>query len=196
MELGWIVIIIVVLIVIYYFWSRLQPSKPGTPRINDEQPDVFEFDEDTNQIAPNVRRKVRFVAPPQNMPGGKQRVKITADKLPSTQGAEPPAAKNITLDTIVIEPQVQLAETNEVIYDFDPALEMTIFYKQSDAAKTTLDENGVPRLSIITGYHGNDGWKFERLPTTVTPDSENGGGTLTGQVSTLHPQDPAWVGHP
>lgn len=196
MEPIWIVIIIVVLIAIYYFWSRLQPPKPGTPRINDEQPDVFEFDPDTDQLAPIIRRKVRFVAPPQNMRGGKQRVTITPDKLPSTQGAEPPAAKNISLDVMVIEPQVQLAETNEYVYDFDPPLELTIFYKKEDAAKTTLDDNGVPRLSIITGYHSPDGWKFERLSTTVTPDPQTEGGTLTAQVSTLHPQDPAWVGHP
>lgn len=194
-----IIIVVVVLVVLYLLFRRSQPAPPpANGNGGDGDSTTFTFDTERDALVPTVARKVTIVAPSRTI--GQAKHKVTVEPRPLKDVGDwtkPPDGKGIDeLVVLVINPAVRDDVTKEELYDFPTALEYTVQYLPEDAAKSTLDADGKPRLSIITGYSADDGWKWERHETTVTPDSKTGGGTLTAKINQLHPKDPQWIGRP
>ena len=89
------------------------------------------------------------------------------------------------------------------IFEFPSGEEVTlqIEYTAEDALGSDYnpaDPEDKPKLSIITGWGRVDNivTTWQRNETTVTPNRETGGGTLTTTFTELHPNDPQWVGRP
>ncbi|RIK24605.1 MAG: hypothetical protein DCC52_12225 [Chloroflexi bacterium] len=158
---------------------------------------MFTFDPESDALKPMSRRKVTITAPAQMLRGARRKLVVEAQPLPSLGELKIPANKGIEkLLVLVIDDRVRDAETRDEVYEFEKPLTYVIEYTKEDIAATTLNADGTPRLSIVTGYQTQDGWKFERLPTKVTPNPKTGGGTLTAQVKTLQPLDPKWISIP
>ncbi len=191
--MPWLVVIIFIVLgaLAYYFWrsqNRLRTPSEGEP-----MPQTFDFDEQEGR----VRRKLRVIAAEQTVAGKRQKVRIELRALPDVTNLKPPPEKQIdALLSVVINPVVYASETGESLTTFNPPLTVTVHYKKQDAEMTTESKDGTPQLSLVSAYESDDGWRFEKLPTTVTPNSGGNGGTLTAQLSTLEPGDPLWVGKP
>jgi hypothetical protein len=189
-----LVIVVFVLLVLAALWARTQ-SRTGSPDGPVIPDDTFDFDEDSDQIAPTARRKTHIVAPAQDTPDGKRRLDITANALPNLTGVTPPPEKNIDAILVtVLNPSVRFLDSDIEVNDFAPPLTLVVDYKAEDAEATTT-EGGKPRLSLAAVYQSNEGWRFERLNTDVTPYAE-GGGTLTASLGTLQPNDPVVMCRP
>lgn len=187
-------IVIFVVLVAIALWRTQQ----GTNRVDIVTPTTqeFEFDEDTQNITRMTMRKIRITAPPQTREGKQYNLNVVPQPLPNTQNVVIPEGKNLdALVTPVLNPRVEYADNVQELYIFDPPLTVRINYDKQDAdAAQSVD--GVPQLSIVTGYNTADGWKLERLATTVIPDSETGGGICTALLSNLQPADPIFLGRP
>lgn len=182
---------------ILYFAFRSAGGNPSEKGKSVGSDDVFEFDGSEENLATNVRRRVQIIAPAQPSGNGTRKISIEALPLPQTGELKPPESKGITeLLVTVINPRAQYADTRQEVNDFANPLTMTIHYTAKEFAATDVGENGQPRLSIVVGYQDNAGWHFERLATTVSHNPETQGGTLTAQIQTLHPKDPAWISRP
>lgn len=195
--MPWFVVIlfVVLAIVAYYFW-RSQNERLRAPSSEDEMSQTFDFPEQAGAVALN-RRTLRIIAPTQIVRGKKQKIRVELAPLPAIGVLKPPPEKGIdALLALVVNPMVLAQDTGDALTAFDPPLTITVQYKKEDAAETSTDEKGIPKLSIVCGYEAEDGWRFEKLPTTVTPDAKGNGGTLTAQLKTLAPKDPLWVGKP
>jgi|GEM_PF-2658431 hypothetical protein len=189
--------IAIVLLVIFYFLFRRTPEVPPPGGKGSADEDTFVFDPTQEAARAFARRKVTVIAPAQMMDGIQRRLVVEADSLPTLPAMEIPKEKGIdALGVLVINDRVRLADSDQEVYEFDPPLTYVIEYTKEDAASAPTNLDGTPRLSIVTGYHAEDGWKFERLPTTLQPDSATGGGTLTAQIANMHPKDPKWIGNP
>jgi hypothetical protein len=158
---------------------------------------MFTFDPQQNVAKPPSRRKVTVTAPVQKIGGAKRRLRVEAGDLPTLAEIQVPKGKGIdALLVLVINDRVLFADSDQEIYEFDPPLSYAIEYTKEDAAAAPQDANGIPKLSIVTGYQAEDGWKFERLDTQVEPNPATGGGMLTAKQSNMHPKDPKWIGIP
>jgi hypothetical protein len=189
--------IAIVLLVIFYFLFRRTPEVPPPGGKGSTDEETFVFDPKQEATRAFVRRKVTVTAPAQIVGGVKHNLTVEADSLPALPEMEIPKEKGIdALVVLVINDRVHLADADQEIYEFDPPLTYVIEYTKEDTASAPANLDGTPRLSIVTGYRADDGWKFERLPTTVQPNSETGGGTLTAQIANMHPKDPKWIGNP
>lgn len=148
------------------------------------------------QGQPHVVRNVSLEGQDQRYKRTTKKLDIQAAPLPDLSDAKPRPDKGIEgLVTVVMHPLVRFQDADEIIEIFDPPLELDVEYTQADVQATTLDDKGAPRLSLCLGYPTEQGWKWERLKTRVTPSSDSAG-TLHAQVRTLHPQDPVWIGRP
>jgi len=194
-----LVIVALIILIILALWgrSRQNQGESGKDDGNNANEDVFTFTENTDESAiPVAARTVQIAAPVQTLRGKATHLKIVANPLSQVGAPVLPEGKGIDqLMVLVLNSSVRDSQTDDELYEFSPPLRMTINYKAADASKAPTDDKGVPRLSIVTGYQVDNGWRFERLPTTVTPGA-NGGGTLQANISTLHPQDPHWIGVP
>lgn len=174
--------------ILYFF--RLRSSTP--PRPDRLGSDTFTFTPEPTDAVPLVKRKVTIVAPPQTTAKGSARVKITAQPLPADPPAPPPAGKGIErLITTVINPSVTNADTGAALSDFDPPFSVTIEYTDADAEAGGA-KDGRPRLSLVTFYQAQDGWRWERLTTEVDAERRQ----LKAQLRTLQPKDPFGIGAP
>lgn len=192
-----VVFIAVVLIVIFYFLSRRQRPVPNPPGVSETESDTYEFAPDDQSLSPVAGRIVRVVAPAQMIGGAKRRLQVIPRPLSGVGEASVPAGKNFALITLVLNPEVQRLDNGDPVSDFPDPLTLTFYYTARDAAATDKNADGSPQLSIISGYLSkNDGWRMERLDTTVTPDPNTGGGTLEAKLDTLYPNDPQWIGRP
>lgn len=185
------------LLVIFYFLFRRAPASGPDETGKSTEQDTFTFDPQSDTLKPVSRRKVTVTAPAQTIAGVKRRLRVEAKDLPSLEDIQAPEGKGILkLLVLLIDDRVMLADTDEEIYEFDPPLTYAVEYTQEDAAAAPKNADGTPTLSIVTGYPAEDGWKFERLDTKVESNPATGGGTLTAEQWTMHPQDPKWVGIP
>lgn len=184
------------LLVVFYFLFRRKPAQsPGQDDKLAEQ-DVFIFDPAREQIKPLSRRKVTVMAPAQTVAGVKRKLRVEAKNLP-TIDVQVPQGKGIdALLVLVIDDRVMLADSDQELFEFNPPLTYSIEYTKEDAEGVSKNVDGTPKLSIVTGYRADDGWKFERLNTKVEPNSATGGGTLTAELANMHPKDPKWIGNP
>lgn len=189
--------IAIVLLVIFYFLFRRRPGKTVNPNENggtDE--DMFVFDPQQEAVKLQARRKVS-VNVPQTVNGVRRKLVVEANTLPTLPDLQVPAGKGIDkLLVLVIDDRIRTRDTKEDVYQFDSPVTYTIEYTKEDAAATTMNADGTPRLSIVAGWQVGDVWKFQRLQTTVTPNPKTGGGTLTARVKNLQPADPKWIGIP
>ncbi|MBI4674378.1 MAG: hypothetical protein HY741_22265 [Chloroflexi bacterium] len=195
--MPWLAIVafVVFVIVVYYFWHS-QNEGVGAPPSEDNVAQTFDYEEQDGAAA-LVRRKLRVVVPAQKGKGKPQKVRIDLKRLPALDSLKPPPEKHIdALLAVVINPVIFASESGEQLTTFDPPLTITIHYEEQDAALTTNSSDGVPQLSIVTVYESSDGWRFEKLQTTVSPNPNGNGGTLTAQVTTLEPDDPFCMGMP
>ncbi len=159
------------------------------------QADTFEFDEDTDSVSPTTQRHTLIRAPVQTIGGVKHRLSVVANPLPMGGIPDVPPDKGIEeLVLTVINPAVRTADTGEELFDFNPPLEITVNYKEQDAGSAQTAQ--APRLSLVTLYPVEGGWRMERLPTQVQPDKVEGGGTLSAKIRTLRPSDPVAIGRP
>jgi hypothetical protein len=145
----------------------------------------------------HVTRNVALDGQPQNHKGKKRKIQVRAAPLPvAVAPAAPPREKGIhALITIVLNPVVTVGDAEEEIEIFDPPLEVHVDYTESDVKATTLNPKGVPQLSLTLGYPTEQGWKWERLETEVTPSSKTTG-TLHAKIHALRPKDPVWISRP
>lgn len=197
MEMPWIALgaFIVLAIVFYYFW-RSRNARTETPQMEDNVPQSFDF-EAAEELTALVRRKTNIVAATQSVKGKRQKLRIELKPVPAVSELKPPPEKKIDLLLdVALNPAVYAAETGDEVSTFDPPLTVTIYYNQEDVKATTLSSNGAPQLSIVSAYPSPTGWRFEKLPTTVAPNPNGDGGTLTTQVTTLEPNDPFCIGKP
>lgn len=182
--------IVLVLIVLTASGRRGRPAPPPTDA------DTFDFEADNDAAIPTVRRATHIVAPVQQINGSPRHLSISVTQLPNMTGVQPPPEKDIAaIFAVIINPRVVIAGTETEVYDFADSLTVTVNYTGEDAAAYPVGADGNPTLSLATAYQTDDGWKFEKLATTVTPDN-SGGGTLTAALSTLHPKDPLIGCHP
>lgn len=185
------------LLVIFYFLFRRAPGPGPDEKGKSAEQDTFVFDPQSDTIKPVSRRKVTVTVPAQTIAGVKHRLRVEAKDLPGLEDIQVPQGKGIDkLLVLLIDDRVMLADTDEEIYEFDPPLTYAVEYTQADAAAAPKNADGKPTLSVVTGYLAEDGWKFERLNTTVESNPVTGGGTLTAEQRTMHPLDPKWVGVP
>jgi hypothetical protein len=190
-----LVLVVFVLLVLFAVAQRIQKNgdTPGEPIIAD---DAFDFEEDTENISPTVRRKTRIVAPVQSAGGGKRKLTIRPMPLQNLTGVTPPPEKGIDAILVtVLNPSARFVDSETEVYNFDPPLTLMVSYKPEDQAATS-SQNGTPQLSLATVYQSEKGWRFERLPTTVRPNSTNEGGTLIASLKTLQPNDPVVMCRP
>ncbi len=194
--MPWIALILFgALVLAFYFFWRSRNQGVGTLPTEDTMPQAFSFDEDGARAL--ASRKFAIVAARQWNKGKRQKVRVELKPLPTFDNLKPPPEKQIdALLAAVANPIVYADETGEQLSTFDPPLTITIHYKNQDAAKTKSSADGVPQLSIVSAYQSPDGWRFEKLPTIVTPNSNGEGGTLVAQLKTLEPTDPLFVGAP
>lgn len=191
--------IAIAILVIFYFLFRRPSEGIKNPNEKEEgnEDEMFVFDPERDGISRLSRRKVTIVAPAQTINGSRRKLVVEANPLPDLTGLEIPEGKGIDkLVVLVIDDRVRTRDTREEVYIFERPLTYTVEYTKEDAAATTTKPDGTPRLSIVTGYQAADGWKFERLDTTVTLDPNTGGGTLTAKIKNLQPKDPKWIGSP
>lgn len=189
----------IALLVIFYFLFRRLPAGATNPDGNGgtSKDEMFSFDPQRDGIKPVSRRKVTVTAPAQTIGGKKHKLRVEAKELPTLAEIQVPKGKGIdALIVLVIDDRVLFADSDQEVYEFNPPLTYTIEYTKEDAAAAPKDGNGAPRLSIVTGYPADNGWKFERLDTQVEPNTATGGGTLTAKLSKLYPKDPKWIGQP
>lgn len=187
------------LLVIFYFLFRRTPAQaPGqNEKGGNGEEEMFTFDPKQDVAKPVSRRKVTIIAPTQTIGGVKRKLRVEAKDLPTLAGIQVPKGKGIdALLVLVMDDRVLFADSDQEVYEFDPPLTYVIEYTKEDAAAAPKDDKGTPRLSIVTGYPTEDGWKFERLDTLVEPNPANGGGTLTAKLSKMNPKDPKWIGQP
>jgi hypothetical protein len=186
------------LLAIFYFLFRRTPNKALEPDENGgPDDDMFIFDPDLEAVKFQASRKVTVNAPAQTINGTLRKLTVEANTLPKLPDLQVPAGKGIEkLLVLVIDDRIRTKDTREEVYQFDSPVTYTIEYTKEDAAATTKNADGTPRLSIVAGYQAADGWKFERLKTTVTPNPRTGGGTLTAKIKNLQPKDPKWIGIP
>ncbi len=191
--------IAIAILVVFYFLFRRPIGGIRNPDEKEEgtEDDMFVFDPERDGISRLSRRKVTVKAPAQTINGARKRLVVEANPLPDLPNLQIPEGKGIEkLVVLVIDDRVRTRDTGEEVYEFDSPLMYTIEYTKEDAAATTTNDDGKPRLSIVTGYLAEEGWKFERLDTKVTPNPKTGGGTLEAKIKSLKPQDPKWVGVP
>jgi len=114
--------------------------------------------------------------------------------LPTDMPTAPPPGKGFTkVVTLLIEPKVTIGG-NEVT-NFDTPLTVTVDFTAQDAAAVGRGGDGKPKLRIGSAYKQGNAWKWQILPTTVTcTNKECTEGTLTAQLTTLHPGDPLFEG--
>ncbi len=144
-----------------------------------------------------VERLVQINAQPQHHQGVRRKIAIEAAPLPDLRGIVPEKAKGIEeIITVIINPIVRFEESHAEVHEFEPPLDLTVQYTEADVKATTLDEHGIPRLSLIVVYQASEGWKWERLKTRVNPSTPGGAGTLHAKLHTLRPQDPVAMGRP
>lgn len=187
------------LLAIFYFLFRRTSNKAVDPDENGgtNDDDMFIFDPDLDAVKFQASRKVTVNAPDQTINGTRRKLIVEANTLPKLADLKVPAGKGIEkLLVLVIDDRIRTKDTREEVYEFDSPVTYTVEYTKEDAAATTKNAEGTPRLSIVAGYQTADGWKFERLKTTVTPNPRNGGGTLTAKIKNLKPKDPKWIGIP
>ena len=188
-----LVIVVFVLLVLFAIGQRSQRNST-TPGDAITSEDTFEFEEDSENVTPTARRKTKIVAPTQRAAKGK--LQIRALPLPGLAGATPPPEKGIDAILVnVLNPSARFASDDAQVFDFDPPLTLVVRYKAEDEKATTL-KNGTPQLSLATVYQSDKGWRFERLDTSVQPDADGNGGTLTAYLKTLHPNDPVVMCRP
>jgi hypothetical protein len=191
-----IVIIAVVLVVIFYYLSRAQAPRAPERSADENAPQTFDF-QAGQELRAVVQRDTRILVPPQWVRDRRQKLRIELQSLPAIGQLKPPPEKKIdALLAAVINPTMYAEETGEPLTNFDPPLTLSISYTSEDAAETTIGKDGAPQLSIVTAYQSPEGWRFERLGTTVTPNRDGEGGTLTAEVTTLEPADPFTIGKP
>lgn len=191
------VIVLFFLVALFFVFRQNNEEE----KVNNGKPDsqnvVFEFEQDREGFVATARRRIRFVMPPQKNLAARQRITIQLEPLPKLDQLEIPSGKGIeALQLLIANPVARMSETYQQVYDFDPPLSVTVYYTKEDTAETTFHPDGTPRLSIVSGYESQEGWRFERLDTRVQADKETGGGTLTAELRTLHPNDPLWTGRP
>ncbi|HZQ09366.1 MAG TPA: hypothetical protein VFD70_22500 [Anaerolineae bacterium] len=144
-----------------------------------------------------VERQVEINAPPQHHQGARRKIAIEAAPLPDLRGVAPEKEKGIEeIITVIINPIVRFEDSRAEVYQFEPPLDVTVQYTEADVKATTLDEQGIPKLSLIVAYQASDGWKWERLKTRVNPSLPGGAGTLHAKLHTLRPKDPIAMGRP
>lgn len=191
-----LVILIFVVLVAFALWQSQQNPKRNAPEGVEPTTEEFEFDEDTENVTRTSMRKIRITAPPQARDGTRVKLRIQPQPLPNVQDLTIPEGKNLdALVTTVLNPRVEYADNGQEINTFDPPLILRVNYKKQDA-DATQTVNGAPQLSLVTGYRTNNGWKLERLATTVIPDDKTGGGICTASVSNLQPADPIFLFRP
>lgn len=186
-----LVLFVAVVLILALRRNNTTPDTPGERAASDE---TFEFGADENLATP-VRRRVQIVAHAQNVRGKLQKVRVDAMAMPMM--GELPALPNKGIDEFlvaVMNPTVRVVETGEPLYEFDPPLEVTIYFNSQDMSRTTL-QNDLPQLSITTGYESGEGWRFEKLPTQVQMTEQNSG-TLFAKLYTLQPKDPLFATRP
>ncbi len=187
-----LVVAAIVLIALYFFRRAPSPPLPPSPKEgNGEGAQTFVFNPDKpgDKLAlPRVKRRTTIVAPPQSG----HRVQIDAEPLPLNMPA-PPQSKGIQqIVTLVIAPKVTDTVTRNTLYDFDPALDLTVEYTDDDAAAVPQNADGTPQLSIIISYETDGKWNWERLVPTIDTHRR----TLNVKLTTLHPNDPVSAGSP
>lgn len=189
-----LVLVIFALLVLFAVGSRMYRNGGSSGETRPAE-QTFEFDPDTENVTPTVRRKTRLIAPAQFAAAPNRKLAVQALPFTDTSQAIPPPGKGIDAILVtVLNPSVRYTDSDAEIYEFDPPLTLVVNYQPEDEAATTMNGT-VPQLSLATVYHDDTGWKFERLPTTISP-SGKGNGTLTASVTTLHPADPFVVCRP
>lgn len=142
---------------------------------------------------PLVRRRTTVASPNQSLT-------FEARDLREVKwNSVPPDTKGIQLGELVIDLHVYDGEKE--IFEFPDGITLQIEYTAEDAFGSDYDPqypDDPPKLSIITGWGVEDHivTTWRRNETTVTPNRETGGGTLTTTFKELHPNDPQWVGRP
>lgn len=185
------------LLVIFYFLFRRAPAPGPDENGKTLEEDVFTFDPQRDLLKPVCRRKVTVTAPVQTIAGVKHRLRVEARDLPNLPDIQVPDGKGIdALLVLVIDDRVLLDDSDQEVYDFEQPLVYTIEYTNEDADAAPKNDDGTPKLSIVTGYLAEDGWKFAQLGTTLEANPSTGGGTLTARQWTMHPKDPKWIGIP
>lgn len=192
-----IVLVIFLVLVLLAVTTRNRSNGTNGQPASDPNATTYDFDVDTEGVIPTVGRRVRIQAPGQNVNGAMRKLDITAMPLPRVGELTLPPEKGIqSLDILVLNPSARIAGTNQELYVFDPPLTVSVELTPEDM-QYSQTEISLPRTrSIITGYESESGWRFERLPTTMSANNATGGVTLTAQVNTLNPKDPMWAGRP
>jgi hypothetical protein len=93
-----------------------------------------------------------------------------------------------------MSPVVRYIDTGQEVSQFEPPLDVSVQFTEADAKATTLDSNGVPKLSLGVAYPADGGWKWEKLKTHVT--KEGSGGTLHAKLHTLHSKEALFISKP
>lgn len=190
-----ILVVFAVLVGVAILWSRRSP-KAESP-MDETLTEIFEFTPDEQGAVPTIARRTRIVAPGQRVNNATQKIRVIAQPLPQINNLVIPAEKGIdSLDILLINPVVRLADSDQELNEFDPPLTVTVWLDKQDMTAGKLTADGAPAMSLITGYQAADGWKFERLSTERSFNPETGGGTLSAQIRTLTPKDPVWAGFP
>ena len=172
-----IIAAIAALLIILYLLTR----RPGAT--------IRTFDPERPGLIVSVTRRTTIVAPSQNG----HAVQIALDRLVGPPGPAP-AAKGLGSFVVeVIHPTFTDTVTDQPLSTFSPPLTVTVNYTAEDAGGTSAGKvaGATPNLTLGTYYMAEDGWRFQKLDTSIDPAAM----TLTAQVSSLTPADPIGIWH-
>jgi hypothetical protein len=135
-----------------------------------------------------VERQVTINPRDQHHQGAHRKIKVESASPADLSNVKPNGANGIEqVLAVVMRPVVRYADSGQDISQFEPPLDITVRFTDADVKATTLDANGLPRLSLGAVYPADGDWKWQRLKTHVSKDGD--GGTLQAKLHSLHPDE-------